>query len=432
MKQVKKTVHALLCVTLLGSIVATVSCGSAGSGGSAATRTMTGTISSSSFGGLTRGLRMQTVTSCADTQVCCFGYAGDSVVAEVGSDCSYSLDLPIDNFCFCGLFSGTDSDGDGCGDDYLASMGCSENGYAGVIPVFADSDGTTDAIDTGEVSVEGLKVVSANNICAQVDQDGDGINDAEDTDDDGDSTLDSDDGTDDSGCENALEYDGSDDGIPDLFQPSVWAGLDDEDADDVPDFCDVTSCVADETDADGDCIPDDSDYCSADADGDSLNTCFDCDDSDPDVDVSAACYDESFCQTDTDGDGFGLCDDCDDEDVGSTYECWSDTYCDSDVDGDGFGQCLDCDDSDPDVDVSVACYDSATTEDGSDFCSQDNDGDGVDICSDCDDFDETSGLECYSDNATSDICQVDEDVDGFGYCEDCNDQDDTVTDECFL
>lgn len=401
-----------------------------GGGGGGTTRNLTGTVAASSLSGLRINGKTQAL-ACTDLQVCCAAYDGGTVVADVAADCTFTLALPLENFCYCALFTGEDGDANGCGDEYVASLGCSENGYSGAIPIFPDDDDSTDDIDVGTGTIEGSKVVATGNPCAQVDQDNDGADDAEDTDDDGDSTEDGDDEFNSFGCENADEFDSDDNGVPDIFE-SEWAsdfaalklqtdGTDalsdffaDSDGDDVPDGCDVDfGCEADAFDADGDCIPDEFDFCSDDADGDGLGICFDCDDSNADIATSTACYDD-FCATDSDGDGFGLCDDCDDEDPEEQYECFGDDYCAFDEDADGFGLCTDCDDTDGAI--TTECYAD---------CLEDNDFDGFSLCSDCDDFDETITSECYT---GTDVCTtIDNDADGVFICDDCDDGDSTNT-----
>ncbi len=411
-----------------------------GGGGTDETRNLTGSLSSSSLSSL-KLKGKNTSLACTDVQVCCAGYDGSTAVATVNSDCSFELALPLNNFCYCAIFTGSDEDGNSCGDEYIASLGCSENGYSGAIPIYPDTDGGTDDIDIGEGDVEGTKIVAANNPCAQVDQDQDGSTDADDTDDDGDDTSDSEDDYNDYGCENLDEFDSNADNIPDLFQAifgSLFSSLKvkgtadasddplasffgDEDGDDVPDGCDKDfTCEATSADADGDCIPDDDDWCATDEDGDYIGVCADCDDSDPDPAVSIACYSDNYCGADNDGDGFGLCDDCDDENADSTYECWSDDFCSYDADGDGVGYCLDYDDSDEF---------ETTGGYSSDFCGEDNDDDGVDICSDCNDFNAEISFECYAGEDSD--CGSDGDGDGYPNCVDCDDDDDTVTDSCF-
>lgn len=415
-----------------------------GDGDGAESRELTGSIAAASISALVKNQSGDGASSCSDLTICCGAYDGSLAVAEVAADCSFTLSLPLDNFCYCSIFSGADEDGNECPDTYLASLGCSENGYSGAIPVYADDDGTTDAIDLGEGNFEGAKLVvsAAGNPCAQVDQDGDGSDDAGDDDDDGDDIGDGEDDFNLFGCENLDELDSDDNGTPDIYESffssdfaiSRSGGLvknqgedsdfadfiGDDDDDGVPDGCDTDfGCEPDDGDVDGDCIPDDFDWCADDEDGDELYACFDCDDTDPDIEVSIACYDD-FCASDSDGDGFGGCDDCDDENAEVQYECRPDEYCEIDEDGDGLGTCLDCDDGDATIDFE--CREDGTA------CEEDNDGDGIDVCRDCNDFDDTETLECFDD---TDFCAEDNDADGVDYCQDCDDFDDTSTFECY-
>lgn len=289
------------------------------------TRNMTGTIAANSLAGLHLKGKRQTL-ACTDLQVCCAGYDGSLAVTEVEADCTFTLALPLNNFCYCDVFTGSDDDGNGCKETFVASLGCSEDGYSGAIPIFADDDDSVDDISIGTGTVEGRKVVSTEDPCAQVDEDDDGTSNEGDTDDDGDGSLDSEDDFNEFGCENADEFDSDDDDVPDIFQliwslefsaltlkHQDWDSLfEDADSDEVPDFCDVDyGCEPDIEDTDGDCIPDDDDSCSDDEDNDGLLSCVDCDDSSGDV--TTGCYEDATCDEDFDGDGVGFCEDCNDD-----------------------------------------------------------------------------------------------------------------------
>ncbi|MBI2068301.1 MAG: hypothetical protein HYT77_09855 [Deltaproteobacteria bacterium] len=424
---------AVLAVLLLVSLQG---CGSSGTAG--ATRAMTGSVSASSLQSVRLKSPHQALTikkatlACGDVSVCCSGYDGTVSVKKIGSDCSFTIDLPLESFCYCALFSGSDGDSNGCPDNYVASLGCSANSYEGAIPVFADDDNSTAAINLGSGDVQGSNVVSAIDICTQVDQDDDGIADSADTDDDGDGVTDAGDFQNDTGCVNADKFDSDGDNVPDIYE-SLWSSelqalrlggaksqldtfFEDSDNDDVPDFCDSDfACTPDSEDTDGDCIPDLYDACGDDGDSDGVPFCVDCDDGDATSTVE--CYEDEFCAIDSDNDGFGLCDDCDDWDPDSSYECFSDAFCEEDNDADGFGLCIDCDDDD--ALVQTECYSTAMA----DFCEQDNDNDDFGICTDCDDFDPVKTTECYGEEA----CATDFDNDGIDYCDDCDDFDSTET-----
>lgn len=317
-------------------------CGGTGGGGGGvgATRGITGTLSASSLPALTVQGKSQQL-ACTDLQVCCGAYDGSLLVASVGSDCTFTLSLPLNNFCYCAVFSDADADGNGCGDNYLASLGCSENGYGGAIPIFPDADGSTDKIDFGTGSTEGKKVVATGNPCAQVDQDDDGTVDSEDSDDDDDGILDGSDNLNSIGCENADELDSDENNVPDIYE-GLWGNelaalklmkgqgtsgelaqaFADSDDDNIPDFCDVDfGCAPDEFDTDGDCIPDDFDKCADTTDDDGNGN--------PD--------------NDNDGDGINICQDCDDEDPQSgidCYDCSSDEECRDVVESVGGSQAI--------------------------------------------------------------------------------------------
>ncbi|MBI2980964.1 MAG: hypothetical protein HYY44_01445 [Deltaproteobacteria bacterium] len=423
----KISLLVLFCFSiLLMSVGGTGGCGTQGT-----TRGLTGTFSASSLPTLTfNGTKKQ--IACADLTVCCGAYDGSISVTEVKSDCTFKIDLPLDSFCYCAIFRGEDADSNKCPDTYVASLGCSEKGYGGYIPVFEGADDSKEAVDLGSSSVQGTNVVSANDYCASVDEDNDGVANASDSDDDGDAVADAGDFQNAEGCVNADKFDSDANGTPDIYE-GLWSAelsalkmkgsadstLDeffaDTDNDDIPDFCDADfACSPDEEDTDGDCIPDSFDFCSTDADADGVPVCVDCDDADTASGVE--CYADDFCAIDSDGDGFGLCDDCDDYDANSTYECFGDAFCEEDADADGVGFCLDCDDDD--ATTTTECY-----EELADFCNQDNDNDDVGICADCDDFDVTSTTECYD----ADACATDIDADGVNFCHDCDDFDATVT-----
>lgn len=347
---------------IVSSVVFAVSVwlfGGTGGCGGGATRGFTGTINSSSLAGLTVRsrqtdgstlvLKNQTLT-CTDIQVVAAGPDGGDLVAEVSAECTFTLNLPLNNFCWIGLFRESD-------DGYISSLGCAENGYEGAVPIFPGADDSEEAIDIGGVTLEGDRGVSTENPCTLVDQDGDGTADAADDDDDGDGTGDANDPLDGSVCTDGDNFDSDDNDIPDCFE-DLWGDLDDQDEDEVPDFCDgedeETGC-SDPADADGDCIPDEFDECLEDSDGDGVPDCLDCDSSSTDLAASLDCYDD-FCTVDSDGDGFSLCDDCDDEDSSTTDDC------------------EEFDDFDP--------------------CAVDGDSDGINLCDDCDDEDSAVGLEC--------------------------------------
>lgn len=292
--------------------------GSSSSGGGSSssdnTRNITGTVDSTA---LTSSLiwkkNLKFVTlGCSDVQVCCFGYDGTASVADVADDCSFTLALPLESVCYCSIFSGGDGDSDGCGDSFVATLGCSETGYSGGIPIFADDDDSTDDIDFGSVSVQGDVGYSSTDPCSQVDTDDDGTDDAADTDSDGDGVEDDGDFVCGDGCLNADDFDSNDNDVPDIYE-STWDGLSDSDSDNIPDFCDVSEeCDCSEEDTDCDCLPDDDDESLEDDDGDGVTAEIDCDDDD--AEATYDCYLEALCALDFDGDGTSLCDDCDDFD----------------------------------------------------------------------------------------------------------------------
>ncbi|MDO8519225.1 MAG: hypothetical protein Q7T11_03570 [Deltaproteobacteria bacterium] len=328
----------------------------------------------------------------------------------MNDDCTFSIGLPADAYCYCCLYTGSDGDGNGCQDTEIACLGCAEDGYTGAISLYADTDGSYDDIDLGTSDIQGAKVIPTNDPCAQADSDQDGEDDFSDQDDDNDDISDLYDYLNQDGCEKALQADFDGNGKRDLFDGS-WDDLEDSDGDKEPDFCQPDfGCSEDSEDTDGNCISDEFDNCLRDEDGDTVPACFDCNDAD--FDSVFECWSDDYCAVDSDGDGAGLCDDCDDKDPLTTYECFSEDICSQDQDGDSYGYCLDCDDKD--IESTTGCY--RTFE-----CSYDYDGDGFTYCIDCDDFDETVSTACH-------VCSEDADGDGVTLCDDCNDDNADISD----
>ena len=246
--------------------------GGDGAGGDEGTRSLTGALPVSLPAPLTlRGKSQATDLACTDIQVCCVEYGSTEATPtaiDAGTDCSFTLSLPLNTFYACHLASGTDDDGDGCKDTYVGSMGCFADGFSGGIPIFPGTDGGTDDIDLGTSSVEGHKMVTANDPCAQVDQDQDGAADSEDSDDDGDGTDDADDVFNGAVCADLCKMDGNENDVPDCYElGDVAAGgtsdsffdvfFADSDGDNTPDGCDADiGCSSNDDDANGDCIPD--------------------------------------------------------------------------------------------------------------------------------------------------------------------------------
>lgn len=309
----------ILAAVLGLAIAGTVGCGGGTGGTSSSTRSLTGTVSAevvtTSVNAKTAQVEKATLT-CTDLQVCCAGYDGKITAAKVDENCNFTVPLPLETFCYCGFFSGTDSDSDGCKDTYAGSLGCAARGYSGALPIFQAADDATSAISLGTLSLQGQTFVPATDPCAQVDSDNDGTADSTDSDDDGDGVADSTDAAWSGGCLTADDYDGNSDNIPDIFQ-SAWDDLADADGDNSPDFCDVsTDCTASSTDTDADCIPDSLDSCESDDDSDSVPDCIDC--NPKSASETTGCYLTALCELDLDADGVGICSDCDDFDVTNT------------------------------------------------------------------------------------------------------------------
>lgn len=293
-------------------------CGSSsGTPSSDDTRNLTGAVTAST---LTTSLAAKSLTkatlACTDLEVCCTGYdGGNPTVVAVDSNCQFTIPLPLETFCYCAVFSGTDGDSDGCGDTYVGSLGCAARGYGGAIPIFAAADDSTTDISAGTVALEGRIFTATTDPCSVVDSDNDGTNDSSDADDDGDGVADDDDAAWSGGCLSADQNDSDDDDIPDIYE-SAWDSLADSDGDNVADFCDVsTDCSAAKGDTDGDCIPDSVEACEDDDDGDDVADCVDCDPDD--ASVTTGCYSALICAFDFDEDGIDICDDCDDFDDGN-------------------------------------------------------------------------------------------------------------------
>lgn len=228
-------------------------CGSTSSvitAANATTRGMTGSLSSGTFAALKGSNKSAVAASCSGVQLSCVNYAGTATTADVAADCSFSITLTLNSFYYCGFFVEASS-------SFLGTLGCEENSaFAAALPIFADTSGGTDAINAGSGLAFSSGQVAASTICQQVDQDGDGLSDADDTDDDGDTVGDSSDSFNESGCETADTYDSDGDNIPDIFE-ALWASLVDADSDNIPNFCDF--------DVDGDGLDNDAD---SDDDGD--------------------------------------------------------------------------------------------------------------------------------------------------------------------
>lgn len=408
---------ALLLVTAAcGSSTSTdgSSSSSSSSGGSDTTRSVTGSVSLSSLSTSLSAKGAKTaVDACASVSICCTGYTGEGwTVATLNSDCTFTLALPLENYCYCGFFTGTDVDGDTCPDTYA-------NYTLETIPVFEDVGGLTDDIDLGECDGDGC----ANDVDGQVDVDQDGTANSDDTDDDGDGTADTDDDYGADGLLDAWQFDLDGDALPDIFE-SIWADYTDTDDDGLPNFLDFdldgdgTNNTAD-TDDDGDGTADDSDT-DDDADGfsdDDIDTDTDGDgiwnlfDGDPDGDSLFSDFDD-----DDDGDGTADTGDTDDDGDGLTDEQEAD-----DADSDGFSDLIDTDD---DGDGSL------------DTADADDDGDGTPDASDPDtfSFDDSDGQSgppaCESDFACQQIIEATDPMTGVigatscnasGQCEtDCN------------
>lgn len=321
----------LVAVSLFVLGLCTACGSSSGSGGD--TRNLTGTVTASTLttSVSVKGLTTKATLACTDLKVCCAGYTGALTVVEVDSNCQFTIGLPLETFCYCAAFTGADGDGDGCGDTYVGSLGCSASGYSGAIPIYSAADDTTTDIDIGTVALEGQTFTSTADPCSVVDSDNDGTNDASDNDDDGDGTADADDAAWSGGCLEADINDSDDDDIPDIYE-SAWDSLADGDSDDIPDFCDVsTDCSAASGDTDGDCVPDSAEACEDDDDGDQVADCVDC--NPDDASETTGCYGSLVCALDLDGDGKDVCEDCDDFNAeddrllssGCTESCGSDS-----------------------------------------------------------------------------------------------------------
>lgn len=322
-------------------LLSALACGGSSGGDSlgSTTRGLTGTVASSSLSTLLKSSVKTAASSCSSISLCCWGYTASTpaVVSLSGTaECSFSIDLPLENYCFCGFFSGTDAVDNTSGD--TGADGCPDD-YAEVtlapIPVFDDADGTTEAFDLGVCT--NLSCTNQD-ILTNVDEDNDGLSNADDTDDDGDSLDDTDDLCNPSGCGNPLQRDGDGDSIPDFFE-GIYGGLVDSDSDGVPNEFDI--------DIDGDGIINETD---TDDDGDDID---DADDDDADNDGISSAY-----EIDSDGDGVP-------------------NFLDWDIDGD---KTINIIDTDADGDDILDVNDLDTNGDGvaDTFESDtDSDGDGV-------------------------------------------------------
>lgn len=322
-------------------ILSGVACGSSddnseGNSEGSATREVTGRITPSALNTLIKSNIRAAVDSCSEASLCCWGYTSSSpaVVSLSGTDeCTFSIDLPLENYCFCGFFSGADAVDNSTGED--GADGCPDD-YADVtlapIPVFQDADGTIEAFELG--SCTGI-FCSNQDILTEVDEDNDGLSNTDDDNDDGDDLDDTDDLCNAGGCGNPVQRDGDGNSIPDFFE-GIYGSLTDTDDDGIPNEFDI--------DIDGDGI-----FNASDADDDADGT-DDADDDDADGDGISAAY-----ESDSDRDGIPNFLDLDID--------GDNTINDNDTDSDG-DDILDVDDLDSNGDGIADAFESDTDDDG--------------------------------------------------------------------
>lgn len=283
-------------------------------GSSASARDFSGTIATIITSlSLPKSFQKDLISSCTGVSLCCYNYEGSTpVVASLADDCSFTVSLPLQDYFFCGAFSGTDGDSDDCPDTLEGYL---DEG----IYISLAADGSSDAIDAGTINDDdddGIYDVPEA-VRTALDADGDGTSDATDDDDDGDGFADVEDTFFAGLLLNGLQVDGDGDGVPDIFElAEVFADCLDADEDAIcnifeedPDDDDLIG--DDDTDSDGDGIADAEDD---DADGDGID---DAGAEDADGDGVIDSYD-----WDADGDGVANDDEVEGgvgENIGGTY-----------------------------------------------------------------------------------------------------------------
>ena len=121
-------------------IVANSGCGSStsatGGDGGSDTRDFSGSLGQTSIPApaLMKNQSTDDTIACTELSICCGAYDGSLMVVAVAADCYFTLSLPLNNFCYCSVFTGDDEDANSCPDTWVASMGCSEEGYSGSVP----------------------------------------------------------------------------------------------------------------------------------------------------------------------------------------------------------------------------------------------------------------------------------------------------------
>ncbi len=304
---------------------------SSSSSSSSSSRKLKGSLSSSSLSKLAANAGLvlagkKATLACDQAQIKCITYKGSETKVDLGSDCSFDIDLPLNSHEGCCLFdksSGTE-------------LGCLSCDGSTSLPIYAGTAGETTEVDLGTLTSSG-NTTASETLCDSVDEDGDGKSNTDDTDDDGDGTADTSDLYDTEGFRDFLHVDTDEDGVSDVYESSVWAGFGDKDGDGVPNVCDA--------DIDGDGQVNEKD---TDDDGDGILDTADADENADGVNDDAI---------DTDGDGVP-------NDI------------DGDIDGDGTDNASDTDD---DGDGVLNASDTDKNGDGvADSSEVDANGDGVD------------------------------------------------------
>jgi len=250
-----------------------------------------------------------------------------------------------------------DSDGDGITDMVECSTPTScansdSDGPADYLDEDADGDGIGDLVEGHDADMNGI----ADRVPLNLDTDGDGLDDAFDTDDGGTEAPTQD--TDADTVPDFQDRDDDEDGVDTVFEcPNPGAACPDGDGDSTPDYLDPDDRPLD---ADGDGIPD---LVECPAPGDPVGDPSGCPDTDGDGDPN-------FKDPDDDDDGIDTADENYDGDNDPTNE---------DSDGDGKPDYLDPDDDDDGVLTSVECPDF-----GAGCSDSDDDGlpDYLDVCGD--------------------------------------------------
>jgi len=181
MKLINKNIIGILLITLFAACGSTTSSVGGTEAGNPSTRTMSGTLTSSSAS----VNQLSYATSCPADTVIATNSLAETTSATVDSNCGFSLSLAINTAYSISFF---------LNDAFVANMAFTNSAGALASNTIYIASGDT-AITLGIISISGSSASPENEPAEQNDTDGDGINDFDDDDDDGDG-LDDDEETD--------------------------------------------------------------------------------------------------------------------------------------------------------------------------------------------------------------------------------------------